>query len=48
MYTLIIIWTDGPREEHSYNDRQTAEQVACGYKIAFGQQVAWTGIRREA
>ena len=47
MYTLIIIWTDGSKEEYSYNDRQTAEQAAHGYEIAFGQQV-WTGIRREA
>ena len=45
MYTLIIIWTDGSREEHNYETRQQAEQAAHGYMIAFGGQVAWYGIR---
>lgn len=47
MYTLIIVWNDGSKEEHDYETRQQAEKAARGYETAFGQQV-WTGIRREA
>lgn len=44
MYRLIIIWDDGKREEYVFNDLQEAQIIREGYLMAFGSQVAWTGI----
>lgn len=44
-YELIIIWLTGEKEIYEYNTREEAEKAEQGYKMAFGNQISWTGIR---
>ena len=46
-YELIVIWETGEKETCLYDSREKAEQAANGYKMAFGNQVSWTGINRK-
>ena len=45
MYELIVIWDTGEKEIYPYETKEEAEEKAEGYKIAFGKQVVWTGVR---
>ena len=44
MYTLIIIWQTGERSEYEYSTREQAEQGERNMRVAFGNQIEWTGI----
>lgn len=44
-YELIVIWSTGEKEVHEYNSREKAKKAEQGYKMAFGNQISWTGIR---
>lgn len=44
MAELIIIWESGEKESHTYNTQEEARIIEQGYKTAFGNQIAWTGI----
>lgn len=46
-YILTVIWTTGEKEEHTYATEQEAQSAGNGYKIAFGNQIAWVGTRRK-
>ena len=46
-YELIVIWETGEKEIHPYASREETEQAADGYKMAFGNQISWTGINRK-
>lgn len=48
MYELVVIWDNGEKEIHEYSNYQDAENVGRGYKIAFGNQVSWYGVRAKA
>ena len=41
---LIIIWESGEKESYLYNSPEEARIIEQGYKAAFGNQIAWTGI----
>ena len=43
MYKLFVVWETGEKEVHTYATRQEAEEIAKGYKIAFGSQV-WVSV----
>ena len=45
MKTLVIVWNDGTTETHVYNTYEDAKQAETGYKMAFGNQIQWSGIR---
>ena len=47
-YELVIIWETGEKEVHSYATEKEARTAGKGYKMAFGNQISWIGIRREA
>ena len=47
MWKLIIIWWDRTQEEYYYKSEAEATQIGEGYKMAFGNQVAWIGIVHE-
>ena len=47
-YELVVIWSDGQKEIHEYPTYEDAENVGRGYKIAFGNQVEWYGVRKKA
>lgn len=47
-YELVVIWSDGQKEIHEYPTYEDADSVGRGYKIAFGNQVSWYGVRAKA
>lgn len=47
MYELIILWETGEKETHLFDTLEEAEQGAHNMKMAFGRQVAWTGINEK-
>ena len=50
LYEAVIVWETGDKEKevHCYNTREEAENAVEGYKMAFGQQVRWAGVRESA
>lgn len=44
MYELIIIWSTGEKEVYQYTTREEAEKTELGMRMAFGNQISWTGI----
>lgn len=47
MYELIVIWEDGDKEVHGYTTEEEAQERARGFKMAFGNQIQWCGVRRK-
>lgn len=46
VYRLIIIWYNGERDEYDYPTREEAEEAENGYRMAFGNQISWSGINK--
>ena len=46
-YELVVVWATGEKEIHTYKSEEEAEKFADGFRMAFGQQVAWAGTRRK-
>lgn len=44
-YEVVVIWDDGRKDVYEYGTKEKAENIAQGYKMAFGNQIAWTGVR---
>ena len=47
-YELVVIWETGEKEVHAYVTEKEAREAGNGYKMAFGNQISWMGIRKEA
>lgn len=47
MYELVIIWTDGDKDVTQYATEEDAEKAELNMKMAFGNQIEWSGIRRK-
>lgn len=47
MYELIIVWATGEKEAHGYETEDKAKEIEAGYKMAFGNQIAFTCINRK-
>jgi hypothetical protein len=47
-YKLIVIWETGEKEVHTYDTEEKAESIGDGYKMAFGNQISWIGIRKRS
>ena len=45
MKELVIIWTDGSKNTYTYKNREEAEEADRNMRMAFGNQIAWSGIR---
>ena len=45
-FELVVIWETGEKEIHAYATEEGAQAVANGYKMVFGNQIAWVGIRK--
>ena len=45
-YELIVIWETGEKEIFGYATEEEAQVAGNGYSVAFGNQVAWVGIRK--
>ena len=46
MWELVIVWSNGDKDVYQYGTREEAEEAESGMGTAFGNQIAWTGIRR--
>jgi len=46
MWELIVIWDDGQKDVMAYCTEKEAEEAGKGYRMAFGRQISWIGIRR--
>lgn len=44
-YELVVIWVTGEKEVYGYNNKEDAEEAEKGFRMAFGNQISWTGIR---
>lgn len=45
-YELVVIWSDGNKDIFLYNSREEAEQGARNMRMACGNQIQWTGVRK--
>lgn len=43
-FRVFIHWADGGTEQYDYVTSQKANEVARGYKIAFGQQIDYIDV----
>ena len=43
-YQLIWIWQDGDQDSSLFNTREEAEEIAAGFKKAFGNQLQFICI----
>lgn len=46
-YELVVIWTTGEKEVIECKDREHAEKAERNMRMAFGNQIGWTGIREK-
>lgn len=46
-YELVVVWEDGTKDIFEYDDYQGAAQGADNFKMAFGNQVQWCGVREK-
>ncbi len=44
-FILIINWSSGETNEYVYTSEEKAIEAENGFKKAFGNQVAWSGIK---
>ena len=44
---LVVIWYTGEKEVHEYDSIIQASQAKEGYKVAFGNQIQWLGLREK-
>ncbi len=47
-FELVVIWETGEKEVHAYATEEEARAAGDGYKMAFGNQISWTGTRKAA
>ena len=45
-YELVIVWETGEKEIHAYATEEEALKASKGYRTVFGNQIAWTGVRK--
>lgn len=46
MFELIVIWSTGDKNVYEYDTREEAVIGAGRMRMAFGKQIAWTGVRK--
>lgn len=44
-YELVIVWEAGEKNIIEYESQELAEKAKQGYKVAFGNQIQWSGTR---
>ena len=46
-YELIVIWETGEKEIFEYATEEEAQESCNDFRMIFGNQVAWVGIRKK-
>lgn len=44
-YEVVIIWETGEKEIYTYDDKDRAYDAIDDWKMAFGNQIQWAGVR---
>lgn len=44
-YELVLVWDDGAKQVLEFVSEDAANKALNNYKTAFGNQVAWCGVR---
>ena len=47
IYELVIVWETGDKDIFEYSSRDDAEESMRGFKVAFGEQITWCGVRKK-
>lgn len=47
MYELVIIWYTGEKQIYKFDDRDRAYDAMDDYKMIFGNQIQWMGVRKK-
>lgn len=47
MFELIVVWDTGEQNIYSYETEEEAMRGAGRMRMAFGEQIRWTGVRRK-
>lgn len=47
MYELIVLWSTGEKDVFEYETKEDAAKGADNMRMAFGNQIQWTGINRK-
>ena len=45
-WELVIVWDDDSTDVYEYETENEAKYACDGMKMAFGNQIAWCGVRR--
>lgn len=46
MFELIVVWQTGEQNIYSYENKEEAMRGADRMRMAFGNQITWTGVRK--
>lgn len=46
MFELIVVWSTGDTNVYEYDTQEEAVIGADRMRMAFGKQIAWTGVRK--
>ena len=46
MFELIVVWDTGEQNIYSYESEEEAMRGADRMRMAFGEQIRWTGVRK--
>lgn len=46
MWELVIVWEQGGKNVYPYKTEQGAKDGERAMRMAFGNQIQWSGIRR--
>lgn len=46
MFELIVVWGTGDTNVYEYDTREEVAIGAGRMRMAFGKQIAWTGVRK--
>lgn len=44
-YELVVVWETGEKDIIPYSNEEEAKVIEYRYRMAFGNQIQWTGIR---
>lgn len=47
MFELVVIWATGEKDVDEFDSKEDAERAEIGMRMAFGNQIEWTGVRRK-
>lgn len=47
MFELVVIWSTGEKDIEEFDRKEDAERSEINMRMAFGNQIEWTCVRRK-